>query len=80
MLSLLVFLGMYQCVATNSAGKVWAAAQLVSAFIDTPSPPDNVQCRPFDETSICLTWDSPKNTSITAYSIYCYYTGFTSRH
>jgi hypothetical protein len=70
------FAGIYQCIAVNAAGRVWAAAQLVPTFFDTPpSPPENVQCRSFDETSICLTWQSPQNVNITAYSIYCYYRG-----
>ncbi|KYB24561.1 Neuroglian-like Protein [Tribolium castaneum] len=67
--------GIYQCFAVNAAGKVWAAAQLIPTFVHTPSPPENVQCRPFDETSICLTWETPHNVSVKAYSIYCYYTG-----
>nr|XP_008198852.1 PREDICTED: protogenin A-like [Tribolium castaneum] len=66
--------GIYQCFAVNAAGKVWAAAQLIPTFVHTPSPPENVQCRPFDETSICLTWETPHNVSVKAYSIYCYYT------
>ncbi|XP_044262319.1 protogenin A-like [Tribolium madens] len=66
--------GIYQCIAVNAAGRVWAAAQLIPTFVHTPSPPENVQCRPFDDTSICLSWETPHNVSVKAYSIYCYYT------
>ncbi|RZC34405.1 receptor-type tyrosine-protein phosphatase F-like, partial [Asbolus verrucosus] len=64
----------YQCFAVNAAGKTWAAAQLKQNTFHIPSPPENVQCRPFDETSICLTWRSPQNISVSAYSIYSFYT------
>ncbi|KAJ3641124.1 hypothetical protein Zmor_027642 [Zophobas morio] len=72
--------GIYQCFAVNAAGRVWAAAQLVPTLLHTPSPPENVQCRPYDDSSVCLSWQRPKDAlEVKAYSIYCYYTGESVR-
>ncbi|KAF5286836.1 hypothetical protein FQA39_LY00369 [Lamprigera yunnana] len=65
--------GFYQCVASNSAGQKWVSAQLMPIFSENrPNPPQNVNCRPFDDSSICLVWCSPPNISIQAYSIYVF--------
>lgn len=62
--------GIYQCVAVNSVGRIWAPVQLLPTEPNPPSPPQNVHCRPFDDTSICLEWSSPPNvTAFQAYSI-----------
>lgn len=70
-----IFLGIYQCVAVNPVGRIWAAAQVVPTSHYTPSPPENVQCRPFDDSSICLSWQPPQNVSIIGYQISCSYIG-----
>ncbi|KAF5274428.1 hypothetical protein FQR65_LT04344 [Abscondita terminalis] len=65
--------GFYQCVASNAVGRAWVSAQLTPMFSkNRPNPPQNVQCRPFDDTSICLMWVSPSNVTIQAYSIYIF--------
>ncbi|XP_056641194.1 immunoglobulin superfamily DCC subclass member 3-like [Diorhabda sublineata] len=66
--------GMYQCVATNSVGKVWAAVQIDIINVSlTPSPPQKLRCRPYNTSTICLSWKSPANISVTAYSIHSLY-------
>ncbi|KAL1513244.1 hypothetical protein ABEB36_002677 [Hypothenemus hampei] len=66
--------GIYQCLAINSVGQSWTAAQIEINNSESPSPPQNVHCRPFDDTKICLTWKNPPNvTSVQAYSIYSSY-------
>lgn len=61
-------LGLYQCVAVNSMGRVWTAARISVHHRFQPTPPKNVQCRPYDATSICLNWTASSN--VMAYSIY----------
>ncbi|XP_050293116.1 protogenin-like [Anthonomus grandis grandis] len=65
--------GVYQCVAANPVGKVWSTAQIEINNSQSPSPPENVQCRPYDEDKICLTWKNPANATVKAYSIYSSY-------
>ncbi|KAH1005092.1 hypothetical protein HUJ04_006139 [Dendroctonus ponderosae] len=64
---------LYQCVAVNEVGRVWTAAQLVINNSQSPSPPQNIQCRPYDDDKICLTWNKPENVSVKAYSVYSSY-------
>ncbi|KAB0802454.1 hypothetical protein PPYR_04640 [Photinus pyralis] len=65
--------GIYQCVASNIAGQIWMAARLLPLFSNSrPHPPQNVTCQPFDDNSVCLTWNSPSNVTIQAYSIYLF--------
>ncbi|GJQ84461.1 hypothetical protein Trydic_g15669 [Trypoxylus dichotomus] len=66
--------GFYQCVAENSAGKSWIAAQYVPRELipDIP-PPQNVKCRPYNDTSICVYWKPSENMNTTAYVVYHYY-------
>ncbi|KRT80059.1 Fibronectin domain-containing protein, partial [Oryctes borbonicus] len=65
-------IGFYQCVAENSAGKSWMAAQYVPReLVANTSPPQNVKCRPYNDTSICVYWKPSENT--TAYVVYHFY-------
>ncbi|KAK4882138.1 hypothetical protein RN001_005457 [Aquatica leii] len=65
--------GFYQCVASNEVGQTWVSSQLTPTFSENrPNPPQDVQCRPFDDTSICLKWFSSPNVTIQAYSIYIF--------
>ncbi|XP_030756712.1 protogenin B-like [Sitophilus oryzae] len=66
--------GIYQCVAVNSVGKISTAAQVEINNSESPSPPQNVKCRPFDSERVCITWKSPPNVSAQAYSVYSYFT------
>lgn len=59
----------------NSAGKIWTAAQIEINVSLSPRPPENVQCRPYDNTSICLSWKPPGNVSVQAYSVHSFYKG-----
>ncbi|CAH0552662.1 unnamed protein product [Brassicogethes aeneus] len=62
--------GIYQCVAVNSVGKVWTAVEILINVSDKkPNPPQNVKCKPYNETSVCLTWQLPKNVDAQAYTI-----------
>lgn len=72
-----VVVGIYQCVAVSPLDTIWAAAQLVAApsTAPIPGPPQNVTCRPYDDTSICLQWTAPPNVSVQAYSVYSFYAG-----
>jgi len=48
--------GLYQCVATNEAGEVWAAARL-TVNAKGGSPPTNVTCTTDDAPgSITVSW------------------------
>ncbi|XP_018321563.1 protogenin isoform X2 [Agrilus planipennis] len=65
--------GIYQCVAVNSVGEKWAAAEIMpDRSKGIPRPPQNVRCRPYDEKSICLTWDNPPHLTAQAYSVNSY--------
>ncbi|KAJ8920400.1 hypothetical protein NQ315_005266 [Exocentrus adspersus] len=65
--------GIYQCVAVNPVGKIWTAAQIEINVSLSPRPPENVQCRPYDSTTICLSWQPPPNVSAQAYSVHSFY-------
>ncbi|KAL3280294.1 hypothetical protein HHI36_017784 [Cryptolaemus montrouzieri] len=64
--------GIYQCVATNSAGSIWTSAQVVLTSPNPPPPPGDVRCRSYDDRSVCVTWRSPKNLNASAFSIYSF--------
>ncbi|KAI4459135.1 protein sidekick [Holotrichia oblita] len=67
-------MGFYQCVAENRAGKAWIAAQYVPRdLIPATSPPLNVKCRPYNDTSICVYWKPSENVNTTAYVVYHFY-------
>ncbi|CAG9815789.1 unnamed protein product, partial [Phaedon cochleariae] len=63
--------GIYQCVATNSVGSVWTAAQIEIA--GSSSRPHSLTCRPLDSSRICLSWKPPHNSSAQFYSGYSFY-------
>ncbi|CAH1281090.1 unnamed protein product [Diabrotica balteata] len=66
--------GMYQCIASNSVGRVWTAVQIdIINVSQTPSPPQKLKCRPYNSSTICLSWKSPINVSVTAYSVHSFY-------
>ncbi|VEN57416.1 unnamed protein product, partial [Callosobruchus maculatus] len=67
--------GIYQCVATNSVGNVWTAVQMeIINVSQIPSPPENLTCRPYNETSICLEWNAPKDVPVVkAYTVHTFY-------
>ncbi|KAK9871248.1 hypothetical protein WA026_011522 [Henosepilachna vigintioctopunctata] len=65
--------GIYQCVATNSAGSARSVSQVVLTSSAPPPPPVEMQCRSYDERSICVTWKVPPNVRALAYSIYVYF-------
>ncbi|KAJ8985772.1 hypothetical protein NQ317_014425 [Molorchus minor] len=67
--------GIYQCVASNLAGKVWIAGQIEIDGSHSPRPPESLRCRPYDSTTICLSWKPPENVSVQAYSVYSFYRG-----
>lgn len=64
-------------MAVNSVGSIWAAAQLVPILSGNPNPdpPENVHCRPYDDTSICLEWTPPPHVNVQAYSVYSFHAG-----
>ncbi|KAF7269193.1 hypothetical protein GWI33_017766 [Rhynchophorus ferrugineus] len=66
--------GIYQCVAVNSVGEIWTAAQIEINNLTNPTPPQNLRCRPFDSSSVCLSWENPPNVTVQAYTINSYYT------
>ncbi|KAG8273499.1 hypothetical protein J6590_019209 [Homalodisca vitripennis] len=50
--------GVYQCIATNSVGSVWAAARLqVNASKNQPRPPTHLTCTTLSATTVNLTWE-----------------------
>ncbi|CAH1975149.1 unnamed protein product [Acanthoscelides obtectus] len=66
--------GIYQCVASNSVGKIWTAVQMeIINVSQIPSPPENLICRPYNETSICLEWNAPRNVPVKAYTVHTFY-------
>lgn len=67
--------GIYQCVAVNSVGKIWSAAEIIMKNSIAPKPPENVHCRPYDDNSICLTWKFEMNSTVKAYTSYSFYNG-----
>ncbi|CAG9856509.1 unnamed protein product [Phyllotreta striolata] len=66
--------GIYQCVAENAVGTVWTAVQIdIINISQTPQPPQNLKCRPYNSSTICLNWKPPINVSVTGYSIHSFY-------
>ncbi|XP_026680773.1 protogenin-like [Diaphorina citri] len=48
----------YQCVASNAGGEVWASARLIINAPKFPfNPPTNLRCTPLGPTEIQLSWD-----------------------
>ncbi|KAK2586091.1 hypothetical protein KPH14_008375 [Odynerus spinipes] len=66
--------GIYQCVAVNSAGEIWAAGRLqVNTSRNSPAAPTSLKCRAVSPVRIFISWEPPKSlpyTSITAYTVH----------
>jgi len=66
--------GVYQCVAVNSAGEIWAAGRLqVNTSRHSPATPTSLKCHAVSPVKILISWEPPKSllyTSITAYTVH----------
>lgn len=66
--------GIYQCVAVNPAGEIWAAGRLqVNTSRNSPAVPTSIKCRALSPSRMLITWIPPKSlpyTSITAYTVH----------
>lgn len=75
--------GVYQCVAVNSAGEIWAAGRLqVNTSRNSPAAPTSLKCHAVSPVKILISWEPPKSlpyTSITAYTVHYSPVGESSR-
>ncbi|KAG6802324.1 protogenin-like isoform X1 [Apis mellifera caucasica] len=66
--------GIYQCVAVNSAGEIWAAGRLqVNTSRNSPAAPTSLKCRALSPVKIFISWVPPKSlshSSIKAYTVH----------
>ena len=66
--------GVYQCVAVNEVGEVWAAGRLqVNTSRNSPDAPTSLKCRALSPSKIHISWEPPKylpSTNITAYTVH----------
>lgn len=66
--------GIYQCVAVNSAGEIWAAGRLqVNTTRNSPAAPTSLKCRALSPVKIFISWEPPKflpHNSIKAYTVH----------
>ena len=66
--------GVYQCVAVNEAGEIWAAGRLqVNTSRNSPAAPTSLKCHAPSSSKIIISWEPPKSlpsTSITAYTVH----------
>jgi len=66
--------GIYQCVAVNSAGEIWAAGRLqINTSRNSPAAPTSLKCHAVSPVRILISWEPPKSlpyTSITAYTVH----------
>ncbi|XP_017758579.1 PREDICTED: protogenin-like [Eufriesea mexicana] len=66
--------GIYQCVAVNSAGEIWAAGRLqVNTSRNSPAAPTSLKCRALSPVKIFISWEPPKSlshSSIKAYTVH----------
>jgi len=66
--------GIYQCVAVNAAGEIWAAGRLqVNTSRNSPATPTSLKCHAVSPFKILISWEPPKSvpyTSITAYTVH----------
>ncbi|XP_012138183.2 protogenin isoform X1 [Megachile rotundata] len=66
--------GIYQCVAVNSAGEIWAAGRLqVNTTRNSPAAPTSLKCRALSPVKIFISWEPPKflpHSSIKAYTVH----------
>lgn len=68
--------GVYECVASNKVGSVWAAGRLlVNTSRDQPRPPVQFTCQTLSATEVQLSWDQPPTKGITAYTVHYLPTG-----
>lgn len=70
--------GIYQCVAVNTAGEVWAAGRLqVTMSPQSPPVPTSLHCQPLSSDKIFLSWELPQTaaTSIVQLYITVHYAG-----
>lgn len=66
--------GVYQCVAVNEVGEIWAAGRLqVIISRNNPDAPTNLKCHALSSKKILISWEPPKylpTTNITAYTVH----------
>lgn len=66
--------GIYQCVAVNAAGEIWAAGRLqVNTSIYSPAAPTSLKCHAPSPFKIFISWEPPKSlesNGITAYTVH----------
>ncbi|XP_017885613.1 protogenin-like [Ceratina calcarata] len=66
--------GIYQCVAVNSAGEIWAAGRLqVNTSRNSPAAPTSLKCHALSPVKIFISWEPPKSlphSSIKAYTVH----------
>ncbi|XP_043270057.1 protogenin B-like isoform X2 [Venturia canescens] len=66
--------GIYQCVAVNAAGEIWAAGHLqVNTSRHSPAAPTSLKCHAPSPSKIFISWEPPKSlesTRITAYTVH----------
>lgn len=66
--------GIYQCVAVNSVGEIWAAGRLqVNTSRNSPAAPTSLKCRALSPVKIFISWEPPKSlshNSIKAYTVH----------
>ncbi|XP_033362311.1 protogenin-like isoform X3 [Bombus vosnesenskii] len=66
--------GIYQCVAVNSVGEIWAAGRLqVNTSRNSPAAPTSLKCRALSPVKIFISWEPPKSlshSSIKAYTVH----------
>lgn len=66
--------GIYQCVAVNSVGEIWAAGRLqVNASRNSPAAPTSLMCEARSPVKIFISWEPPKFlpfSNITAYTVH----------
>lgn len=66
--------GIYQCVAVNSVGEVWAAGRLqVNTSRNSPAAPTSLTCEARSPVKMFISWEPPKFlpfSNITAYTVH----------
>ncbi|XP_012283822.1 protogenin B isoform X2 [Orussus abietinus] len=66
--------GIYQCMAVNAAGEVWAAGRLqVNTSRNSPATSTSLKCHALSPVRIFISWEPPKSlpsASITAYTVH----------
>ncbi|XP_011499958.1 PREDICTED: protogenin B-like [Ceratosolen solmsi marchali] len=66
--------GIYQCVAVNAAGEIWAAGRLqVNTSRNSPAAPTSLKCEARSPIKMFISWEPPNFlpfTNITAYTVH----------